>query len=144
MSSPFKNISDKEFRENFSTQESCLEFLAQQKWGDSFVCRKCGHTNYCEGKTPFSRRCTKCKHDESAKVGTLFEGCRFPLTKAFYIAYTVCNGATISTHEISRQLELRQMTCWSFKKKLQECVAQNSDISMERKIEIEKILLQTK
>lgn len=141
MASPFKNISEEEFQTRFETQAECLEFLAEQKWKLGFTCKKCGHTNFCEGKTPHSRRCTKCKHDESAKVGTLFEGCRFPLPKAFYIAYIVCNAKDVSTHEISRQLELRQMTCWSFKKKLQECVSESAEVSTERKIEIEKILL---
>lgn len=137
----FRNISEKDFKDKFDTEEKCLEFLANNKWQDSFVCRKCGNTNFCIGRTPFSRRCTRCKHDESAKVGTIFEGCRFPLPKAFYIAYTVCNAQNISSHELSRRLSLRQMTCWTFKRKLTECIQSRTDITEAQKIDIQKILL---
>lgn len=137
----FKNISNKEFNTKFDTEEKCLNFLAEHKWKDGFVCRKCQNTNYCTGRTPYSRRCTRCKHDESAKVGTIFEGCRFPLTKAFYIAFTVCNAQNMSSHELSRRLGIRQMTCWTFKKKLTECVQSRTDLSDSQKIDIQKILL---
>ena len=144
MKQPFINISENEFEQRFSTENSCLEYLANLKWQSSYECKRCGHTNFCTGKLPFSRRCTKCKHDESPKVGTMFEGCRFPLTKAFYIAYTVCNAHNISSNELSKKLELRQMTCWSFKKKLLECVTAHSELSGVQKVELEKIVLQLK
>lgn len=142
MEKPFKNISESEFEKIFSSEEACLSYLADLKWKKGYVCKKCGHTNYCGGKTPFSRRCTKCKHDESPKVSTLFEGCRFPLPKAFYIAYNVCNAKQISTQEMSKKLDLRQMTCWSFKSKLLECVSHQTEMSGEQKIQIEKLILQ--
>lgn len=143
MAGPFSSITEKDFEQRFASEESCLQYLAETKWQQGYTCRRCGHTNYCTGKQAHSRRCTKCKHDESAKVGTMFEGCRFPLPKAFYIAYIVCNAKEISSHELSQKLELRQMTCWSFKKKLLECVQSQGDISFDKKIEIERIILQT-
>lgn len=138
----FNNISEHEFLEKFNTERNCLEYLAAKKWEHGFACKRCGNTNYCEGKTKFSRRCTRCKHDESAMVDTIFSGCRFDLSKAFYIAYTVCHSINDSTYELSRKLNLRQMTCWTFKKKLTECIRERVDISHEMKIEMEKILLQ--
>lgn len=139
----FSDLSEEDFTQRFDTEESCLEFLSQAKWPDnSFECKKCGNTNYCKGKTPYSKRCTRCKHDESARVGTIFHGCKIPLTKAFYIAFTVCNANKISSHELSRRLDLRQMTCWKFKKKLSECLSSRTDISEEKKFEISKILLE--
>ena len=96
----------------FSNDENCLELLAEVKWKDGFVCRKCGNTNFCSGKTPHARRCTKCKTEESATTGTIFHNCKFPISKAFYIAYNVCKGNhEISTYEFARRLSLRQMTC---------------------------------
>lgn len=135
-----KSLSEEEFMELFSTEEKCLEFLAHHKWRKKFVCRKCGNTNYCSGKKPHSRRCTRCKHDESAKVGTIFEGCRFSLPKAFVIAFVVCSAKKDSSHELARKLELRQMTCWKFKKKLSNCIAQRSDLDESDKTAIDEIL----
>jgi hypothetical protein len=135
------SISELEFNQTFNTEEKCLEYLAQKKWTNGFVCRKCNNTNYCIGKSSFSRRCTRCKHEESARVDTIFEGCRFDLTKAFYIAYTVCHTKGDSSHELSRKLNLRQMTCWTFKKKLSECIKERQDISPDIKVKLEEIVL---
>jgi two-component system, sensor histidine kinase LadS len=131
MSRIFKNeLTKEQLEELFSSDEKCYEFLASIKWEEGFVCRKCGNTNYCPGKTPHARRCTKCKSEESAAAGTIFHNCKFPVHKAFYIAYNVCKGKEdLSTYEYARRLSLRQMTCWNFKSKirnaLEEMMKQN-------------------
>lgn len=141
MELPFSIISEEEFADKFATEEQCLSYLSSVKWSEGYVCKKCGHTNYCEGKQAYSRRCTRCKYDESAKIDTLFEGCRFPLPKAFYIAYHVCHGGQESIQELSQKLDLRQMTCWSFKHKLLECVRSSQLVSPDKKIVLEKLIL---
>ncbi|HJV78842.1 MAG TPA: transposase [Paludibacter sp.] len=109
--------------ELFNDSEKALKFIAEVKWEDGFVCKKCGHTNYCEGKSPASRRCTRCKKEESATANTLFHNIKFPINKAFYIAYTVCvEGKDISSYEYSDQLGLNQMTCWKFRKRIKDCI----------------------
>ena len=117
----FKDIDLEGIRSMFPREEDCLKFLAQQKWKDGFVCRKCGHRNYCEGRTPSSRRCTRCKHEESAKAHTIFHHCRLPLPEAFALASVICRNPGISSYELARNLNLRQMTCWKLRKKIEEC-----------------------
>ena len=117
------DLDEKKLDELFQSDEKCLEFLSQLKWSEGFICRKCGHTNSCPGKSPYSRRCTKCKSEESVTTDTIFHNCKFPISKAFYIAYTVCRGhEDISTYEYAKRLSLRQMTCWKFKDKLMKKV----------------------
>ncbi|MCF8302317.1 MAG: transposase [Bacteroidales bacterium] len=129
----FDSIDIKQLDQPFDTEEQCLEFLAAQKWTDGFVCRNCGHTNYCKGKTPYSRRCTRCKHEESATAHTIFHRCRIPLTKAFELAFMVCEQPGISSYEISRRIDIRQMTCWKFKRKIMECLEHRTDLSSAEK-----------
>lgn len=117
------NITD--FESNFSTDEKCLEFLANEKWKEGYVCKKCGNTNYCKGKTLFSRRCTKCKHNESATSNTMFHRCKIPLNEAFKIAYEVCNMPEVSISRLSETIDRRKMTCWKLKKKIMECLKEN-------------------
>jgi hypothetical protein len=125
----------------FESDDYCLEFLANLKWEKGFVCRKCGNTNYCSGKTPYSRRCTKCKSEESATTGTIFHNCKFPVSKAFYIAYNVCKGKEeISTYEFARRLSLRQMTCWNFKTKTITALNQMQSLTENEKSAIQKML----
>jgi hypothetical protein len=136
-----KELSSKQLDELFCSDEKCYEFLAELKWSDGFVCRKCGNTNHCPGKTPYSRRCTKCKTEESSTTGTIFHNCKFPVSKAFYIAYNVCKGKEdISTYEFARRLSLRQMTCWNFKTKIQQALQQMDSLSEMEKSSIQKIL----
>ena len=134
-----KELTNEQLNELFTSDEKCYEFLADLKWGDGFTCRKCGNTNYCAGKTPFSRRCTKCKTEESASAGTIFHNCKFSVSKAFYIAYNVCKGKEdLSTYEYARRLSLRQMTCWNFKTKIRQAMEELG--SAEESVSIKKIL----
>lgn len=126
--------------ELFESDEKCLEFIASLKWGEGFECRKCGNDNFCSGKTPFSRRCTRCKSEESATAGTIFHNCKFPVSKAFYIAFNVCRGnEQISTYEYARRLSLRQMTCWNFKSKISKSLDALHDLSESEKKDIRKL-----
>ncbi len=134
MNKYFGKLTDESFENCFPDEESCLSFLAEQKWKDGFVCRKCGHTNYCSGKSPYSRRCTKCKHEESAPAHTIFHNCRIPLNKAFKIAFLVCKDPDVSTYKLSQKIETRQMTCWKFKKKIIQCLTNNLKITDFEKI----------
>jgi hypothetical protein len=126
----FKNIGNLQFENIFSTEEKCLEFLAKEKWKDGFFCRKCGHDNYCKGKKAHSRRCTRCKTEESATAHTFFHKCKFPLTEAFKITYLVCHEPDISSSKLSEDINLRQMTCWKFKKKIADCIDKRGDLNL--------------
>jgi two-component system, sensor histidine kinase LadS len=135
------DLSPEALEELFHSDEKCLEFLAGIKWADGFTCKKCGNTNYCAGQEPFSRRCTKCKSKETAINGTIFHGIKFPVSKAFYIAYQVCKGnEDISTYEFGRRLSLRQMTCWNFKSRIQHALQEMGTLSEKERNSIEKIL----
>ena len=142
MSTIFKQeLTPKQLEELFNSEEKCLEFLAEIKWSNGFICRKCGNDNYCPGKTAFSRRCTKCKTEESCTNGTIFHNCKFPISKAFYIAYNVCKGKEdLSTYEYARRLSLRQMTCWNFKTKIEKALKGIESLTSVEKSSIRKIL----
>jgi len=136
-----KEVSEETVEELFVSDEKCLEFLADLKWADGFTCRKCGNTNSCTGKSSYSRRCTKCKSEESATSGTIFHNCKFPIHKAFIIAYNVCKGKEdVSTYEFARRLALRQMTCWNFKTKIQTALKTMDSLTETEKVAIEKML----
>jgi hypothetical protein len=136
-----KELTAQQLDELFRRDEKCLEFLADLKWESGFVCRKCGNTNHCPGKTPHSRRCTRCKTEESATTGTIFHNCKFPVSKAFYIAYNVCKGEQdFSSYELARRLSLRQMTCWNFKTKIQNALNMMDSLSDNEKLSIKSLL----
>ncbi|MEI7500715.1 MAG: transposase [Bacteroidota bacterium] len=126
----FKQLDIKGLEDHFTTEEHCLQFLAEKKWEKGFTCKKCGNINYCKGKTPYSRRCTRCKHEESARAHTIFHRCHIPITEAFRIVYIVCHDPSVSTYELSRKVELRQMTCWKLKSRLMECIKSRGEVDI--------------
>lgn len=134
-----KEITSVGFSNRYSTEEACLEQIANAKWINGFTCRKCGHTHYCKGKTLFSRRCTRCKHEESATSQTIFHRCKIPLPQAFLIIWHVCKHPDISSYELSDELQIRQMTCWKFKRKVADCIESRNDISPEVKNQLRRI-----
>jgi hypothetical protein len=122
------------FRNIFPDEDTCLALLAELKWEDGFTCRHCGHHNSCRGKNVYAKRCTKCKREESATAHTVFHKCKIPIHKAFEIAYMACSFPAISSYEISRQSELRHMTCYKFQKKIRNCKEEGDEDGLFTKI----------
>lgn len=120
----FGKIDKQMFTKSFAEEENCLAFLAAEKWKEGFICRNCGHTNYCKGKKPYSRRCTRCKREESPTAHTIFHHCRIPLPKAFEIAFLVCANPELTVAGLSQELSTRRMTCWKFRKQVLQCMEQ--------------------
>lgn len=126
-------------QELMNDSDKVLQFISEIKWQKGFVCRNCGNINFCKGKSPFSRRCTKCKKEESATANTIFHNIKFPANKAFYIAYNVCvMNKAASSIDFANLLDINQMTCWKFRKRIMKCVEENGD---KDKKEIKNILL---
>lgn len=120
MLSEIFELSEAEFKSRFKNDLDCLSYLAIKKWEAGFVCRKCGHTHYCEGNKPFSRRCTKCKTQETAKTNTIFHSCKLPLELVFEIMYYIWNTEDCNSNELHEKFKLRKMTCWKFQNLVKE------------------------
>ena len=135
----FKGLNIIEFSERFATDDDCRKYLSEIKWENGYCCGKCGHTEYYEIKKVGSRLCTKCKYAESATARTLFHKVKFPLRKAFYIAFMlVTNKKGVSSYELSRKLGLRQKTCWSFKQKVIEAMKSNGNNPLKGNLEVDE------
>jgi hypothetical protein len=109
------------FYKRFKEDIDCYEYLSLIKWERGYTCRKCNYDKYCKGKKPFSRRCLKCKYDESPTTNTMFEKLKFPILIAFHIIFKISTKKKgMSSMELSNEFELRQKTCWAFKQKVQQ------------------------
>ncbi len=110
-----------QFKTLYPDTLACYRFLETLKWEVNFQCRKCANEKYFPGTHKFSRRCTRCGYNESITAYTIFHGIKFPIEKAFYIAYlTVLGNKEYTLDALATQLELRVNTIWSFKRKVQE------------------------
>lgn len=116
-----KQLSYEEFQKIFPDKSACCRYLEQFKWESGFECRQCGNSKCSQGPKIFSRRCSKCGHIDSVTAGTIFHGVRFPLEKAFYIAYSVIAETKPQTlDQLAEMLDLRKNTVWAFRKKIKK------------------------
>lgn len=142
MEQRFKSLSLFEFQERFKNSEDCLIYLSKLKWDTGFYCRKCGHTHSCSGKALHSRQCTSCRYVESPTAQTLFHQLKFDLLKAFYIVYFMStNKKGITSTELSRKLNLRQKTCWSFKRKVMKAMKSSGNHLITGKAEVDETVI---
>lgn len=110
-----------QFKTLYPEQLACYRFLETLKWQDGFRCRKCSNEKYFNGTQKFARRCTRCGYNESITAFTIFHSIKFPIEKAFYIAYlTVVGNKDFTLEALAEQLKLRVNTLWSFKSKVSE------------------------
>jgi hypothetical protein len=101
------------------TDSYCYQYLRDLKWKDGFVCPKCTNKKFGRGNNNFTYKCTQCQHQESVTSNTLFHAIKFPISKAFYLAYYLHkNGNDVSYEELASKLNLSKNTVWKFGKKV--------------------------
>jgi len=110
-----------QFKTIYPEQLACYRFLESLKWRDGFQCKKCHNEKHFGGVQKFSRRCTRCGYNESITAFTIFHSIKFPIEKAFYIAYlTVVGNKDFTLESLANKLGLRVNTLWGFKNKVTE------------------------
>ena len=116
-----KTMDYKQFKTIYPDNLSCYRFLEDLKWEAGYSCKKCENEKYFRGASKFARRCTRCGYNESITAYTIFHGIKFPIEKAFYIAYLAVTGKKEHTlEELATRLELSTSTVWSFKSKISD------------------------
>jgi hypothetical protein len=115
-----KTMDYEEFSTLYPDTLSCYRFIESQKWpGGVYHCRKCGNEKYFKGAQKFSRRCTRCGYNESITAFTIFHSLKFPIEKAFYIAYLTVIGKKENTlEELAQRLDVALNTVWAFRSKV--------------------------
>lgn len=117
----FRGVNSIKFNQRFKDDNDCSEYLAEVKWLDGYNCKRCNNDKFGKGKNSHYKRCTKCRYDESPTAGTMFENLKFSILVAFHIVFKISTKKKgMSSIELSNEFELRQMTCWAFKQKLQQ------------------------
>ncbi len=119
-----KTMDYTQFKTLYPDGLACDRFLENLKWEKGFHCRKCNNEKYFDGAQKFARRCSRCGYNESITAYTIFHSIKFPIEKAFYIAYlTVTGNKDMTLDNLATQLGVRLNTVWSFKHKVIDSIA---------------------
>lgn len=99
----------------FSDPNTCLIYVAENRWPDGPVCPRCDAKgqDIAFMRTRGLWRCKACKKQFSVKVGTIFEDSPIGLDKwltAMWLVNNCKNG--VSSYEIARDVDVTQRTAW--------------------------------
>jgi hypothetical protein len=138
----FKGVNSIKFYQHFQSDEDCYKYLSEIKWTEGYICRKCGNSTYCKGHRLYSRRCNRCKYDESPTAGTMFDKLKFSLLIAFHIVFKICTKKKgMSSLELSEEFEIRQMTAWQFKWKIQQAMHSSGRFPLQGVVHVDEFLI---
>ena len=120
-----------------------MKYLSEIKWPDeAFVCARCGNATYHKGRTPYSRRCNKCKHDESVTAGSMLDRMKLAPLFAFHIAFKIATKKKgMSSLELAEEYELRQKTVWEFKWKLQQAMKSSGKYPLTGNVHVDEFYI---
>ena len=114
-----------EFFQQFSDDDTCLDFLMKKQHGETLDCPKCGkHGKFHRTRRHPAYECAWCGHEIYPMVGTIFASSHVPLQKWFYAMYlftTTRHG--VPAKEIQRQLGVSYPTALRMTHKIREHMA---------------------
>jgi hypothetical protein len=138
----FIGLNSIKFTLRFYQDEACYKYLADIKWENGYFCKKCGSPAFYQGVKPHSRRCLKCKYDESPTSRTMFDKCKIPIHIAFHIAFRLCTKKKgMSSLELSSEFEQRPMTCWEFKWKIQQAMQSSLNYPLTGEVHVDECFI---
>lgn len=99
---------------HFKDDQTCRDYLIQQRWNGELVCIHCGNTGnnwIIDGGKRY--KCSGCKKKFSVITGTVFEHLRIPLNIAFAAVYlATAHKKGISSCQLARDLGITQKSAW--------------------------------
>ena len=80
-------ITFKEFRRRYNSEDACRAELFRLRFPNGFVCPKCGCVEYYPIHGRNTYQCRSCRHQTSVTAGTVMHRTRLPLTLWFWAIY---------------------------------------------------------
>ncbi len=119
----------KQFRQVFSDDDTCLDYIRYKKYPERIDCPKCGKDSlfhHDRGKKTYS--CDHCGYQISPTANTIFHKSPTPLTIWFYVIYlTAQTRGGISAKQIERETGVTYKTAWRMCKQVRSVLFENGD-----------------
>jgi transposase len=104
----------RQFLNEFTTEDSCLEHLMRTRYGDRHECSRCGRSaHFYRVRTRKVYSCEYCGNQVAPMADTPFARTRTPLRDWFHVMFLFCttrNG--VAAKEVERQLGVTYKTAW--------------------------------
>lgn len=128
-----------ECTEWFATENACIDYIDQLRWGQGFVCPSCGGRKGWRMATGLIR-CAACKRKTSVIAGTMFEGTRKPLRLWFqamwYITSQKFGGSALGLQHVLGLGSYR--TAWTWLHKMRAAMVRPGRDRLSGTVEIDE------
>lgn len=129
----------------FNSNDVCQQAIIESRWGkDEFqvvVCPYCGGV-HCVVRKDGKFRCKSCHKNFSCLVGTIFENTKVSLQKWFVAMYLVSSHKKgVSSHQLSRDIEVTQSTAWYMLQKIRTLFAQDDSVALSGVVECDEVYI---
>lgn len=131
-----------EFLDCFPTEESCRQYIAKLRWGNSVACPNCASCKSW-GIRRNKMRCSRCHRDISITAGTVFESTHIPLRLWFQGIWCVASQKNgVSALGLSRVLGIkRQKTGWDLLHKIRLGMVRPGRERLTGTVEVDEVLI---
>ena len=112
----------------FPDQQACIDHLEAIRFKNGTYCPLCGSTEKARRSNLKSRvgrwNCHDCKSSFNVLSGTIMQGTHIPLQKWFVAISLVVNAKkSMSSYQLSRDLELNQKSAWYMQQRIRAAMA---------------------
>ena len=133
----------REFRQKFSTDQSCLEYLAQSRWPDGFQCPNCKSHKAWLNKNRYVYECQQCGRQTSPRAGTVLHRSKIPVQEWFWTAYLVATHTPgISAKQLQRQLGISNYeSAWYLLQRLRKGMVNENRTPLDGLLEADETII---
>lgn len=143
METKFKNLI--ELQRHFNNENVCWDYLEQLRWDGKVICPFCNSEKHYKFSNSRIYKCSKCKKKFNAKVGTIFENTKIPLSKWFVSIYLATSHKKgISSLQLSRDIGVTQKTAWFILHRIREMLTSKAPYMLNSVVEIDEAYIQGK
>jgi len=108
----------KNLKNDFPTDEACLDFIFKNRWPKGLTCPNCDKKDFYHVKGRKSYAC-KCGYQVSPTKGTIFHKSNTPLTLWFHAIFLMSQSKNgVAAKELERQLGVTYKCAWRMAKQI--------------------------
>lgn len=135
-----KNLKD--LMSKFKDEQTCRDFLVQQRWNGEPKCPYCGHRKSYKIEGGKRLKCANqtCYKKYSVTVGTIFEASNIPLGTWFAAVYiATAHKKGISSVQLAKDLGVTQKTAWFMLHRIREGLRENEPMLLTKQVQADEL-----
>lgn len=123
----------------FKEEKTCVQYLAESRWGDTPACPHCGNVGAYVTNRGFKCKAKECHKKFTVTTGTIFENTKISL-RTWFAAMYLCTAHKkgVSSLQLSRDLNITQKTAWFVLHRIREMLTANEPEHLTGTVEIDE------